>query len=95
MSDEGRVLTWGHGRQGQLGHGTSQNCETPKVVEGLREEHIIYVACGSSSSAAITGMPFGTHHKFVYHWSTCGLFVELTRIIVVLVSEWLCIEEIF
>ncbi|CAN6457249.1 unnamed protein product [Victoria cruziana] len=54
LTDEGRVLTWGHGRQGQLGHGTSQNCETPKVVEGLREEHIIYVACGSSSSAAIT-----------------------------------------
>ncbi|KAF3793343.1 E3 ubiquitin-protein ligase [Nymphaea thermarum] len=52
--DKGKVLTWGHGRQGQLGHGSKQNGEIPKEVEGLLGEHIVYVACGSSSSAAIT-----------------------------------------
>jgi len=49
------VLSWGHGGQGQLGHGSIQNQKIPAVVEALSQEHIIYITCGGSSSAALTG----------------------------------------
>ena len=49
------MLSWGHGGQGQLGHGSVQNQKIPGVVEALSQEHIIYIACGGSSSAAVTG----------------------------------------
>ncbi|ERN14979.1 ultraviolet-B receptor UVR8 [Amborella trichopoda] len=54
LTDDGKVLTWGHGRHGQLGHGSIQNQKVPVVVEALADEKLIYVACGGSSSAAIT-----------------------------------------
>ena len=38
LTADGRVLTWGCGRDGRLGHGSSgANQGTPRVVEGLRE----------------------------------------------------------
>lgn len=64
ISDEGKVLSWGHGGHGQLGNSSVQNQKTPTVVKALTDERVIYIACGGSSSAAITGkmMPvfFGT-----------------------------------
>ncbi|CAJ1962339.1 unnamed protein product [Sphenostylis stenocarpa] len=54
LTDDGKVLSWGHGGQGQLGHGSVQNQKIPAVVEALSHEHIIYIACGGSSSAAVT-----------------------------------------
>lgn len=63
ISDEGKVLSWGHGGHGQLGNSSVQNQKTPTTVKALTDERVIYIACGGSSSAAITGkmMPvFGT-----------------------------------
>ncbi|XP_027335487.1 RCC1 domain-containing protein RUG3, mitochondrial [Abrus precatorius] len=54
LTDDGKVLSWGHGGQGQLGHGCVQNQKIPAVVEALAHEHIIYISCGGSSSAAVT-----------------------------------------
>ncbi|XP_058096201.1 RCC1 domain-containing protein RUG3, mitochondrial isoform X2 [Magnolia sinica] len=54
LTDQGKVLSWGHGGQGQLGHSSLQNQKVPAVIEALAEEHIVYIACGGSSSAAIT-----------------------------------------
>ncbi|KAK7293233.1 hypothetical protein RJT34_16096 [Clitoria ternatea] len=54
LTDDGKVLSWGHGGQGQLGHGSLQNQKIPAAVEGLADEHIIYISCGGSSSAAVT-----------------------------------------
>ncbi|KAF8412656.1 hypothetical protein HHK36_000624 [Tetracentron sinense] len=54
LTDEGKVLSWGHGGHGQLGHYSNQNQKVPIVVEALAEERIVYIACGGSSSAAIT-----------------------------------------
>ncbi|TKY66234.1 E3 ubiquitin-protein ligase HERC1 [Spatholobus suberectus] len=54
LSDDGKVLSWGHGGQGQLGHGSVQNQKIPAGVEALAHEHIIYISCGGSSSAAVT-----------------------------------------
>lgn len=55
ISDEGKVLSWGHGGHGQLGNSSVQNQKTPTVVKALTDERVIYIACGGSSSAAITG----------------------------------------
>lgn len=54
LTDDGKVLSWGHGGQGQLGHGSVHNQKIPAVVEALAHEHIIYISCGGSSSAAVT-----------------------------------------
>ncbi|KAJ1408093.1 Regulator of chromosome condensation, RCC1 [Sesbania bispinosa] len=54
LTDDGKVLSWGHGGQGQLGHGSIENKKIPTVVEALAPEHIIYISCGGSSSAAVT-----------------------------------------
>nr|CAB3454241.1 unnamed protein product [Digitaria exilis] len=53
--DEGEVLSWGHGGHGQLGHPTLQNHRVPLAIKALSEERIVYITCGGSTSAAITG----------------------------------------
>ncbi|KAK9285641.1 hypothetical protein L1049_024839 [Liquidambar formosana] len=54
LTDEGKVLSWGHGGHGQLGHSSIQNQKIPVVIEALADERVIYIACGGSSSAAVT-----------------------------------------
>ncbi|XP_037497243.1 RCC1 domain-containing protein RUG3, mitochondrial [Jatropha curcas] len=54
LTDEGKVLSWGFGGHGQLGHPSIQNQKTPAVIEALADQHIVYIACGGSSSAAVT-----------------------------------------
>ncbi|CAN6707832.1 unnamed protein product [Malus baccata var. baccata] len=54
LTDEGKVLSWGHGGHGQLGNSSLQSQKTPTVVEALTDGCVIYIACGGSSSAAIT-----------------------------------------
>ncbi|CAL5431063.1 unnamed protein product [Camellia sinensis] len=54
LTDEGKVLSWGHGGHGQLGHYSIENQKIPVPVEALADESVIYIACGGSSSAAVT-----------------------------------------
>lgn len=54
LTDKGEVFSWGHGGHGQLGHHSIQNQKVPVVIEALAQERIVYIACGGSSSAAIT-----------------------------------------
>ncbi|KAF7833569.1 ultraviolet-B receptor UVR8 [Senna tora] len=54
LTDDGKVLSWGHGGRGQLGHGSLQNQKIPTVIEALAHEHVIDISCGGSSSAAVT-----------------------------------------
>ena len=55
FTDVGEVLSWGHGGHGQLGHPTLQNHRLPLAIKALSEERIVYIACGGSTSAAISG----------------------------------------
>uniref|UniRef100_A0A2N9GCP4 RCC1-like domain-containing protein n=1 Tax=Fagus sylvatica TaxID=28930 RepID=A0A2N9GCP4_FAGSY len=55
LTDDGKVLSWGHGGHGQLGHSSIENQKVPVVIEALSDEHVVYIACGGSSSAAVTG----------------------------------------
>lgn len=54
-SDDGKVLSWGHGGHGQLGHSSIENQKLPLQIEALSQQNVVYIACGGSSSAAITG----------------------------------------
>ncbi|XAR48367.1 hypothetical protein NMG60_11031177, partial [Bertholletia excelsa] len=54
LTDEGKVLSWGHGGHGQLGHFSTENQKIPMLIEGLADERVVYIACGGSSSAAVT-----------------------------------------
>lgn len=54
LTDDGKVLSWGHGGHGQLGHSSIQSQKVPSVVDALANEHVIFIACEGSTSAAIT-----------------------------------------
>ncbi|XP_022749520.1 PH, RCC1 and FYVE domains-containing protein 1-like [Durio zibethinus] len=47
------VYTWGKGANGRLGHGDVEDRKTPTLVEGLKDRHVKYIACGSNYGAAI------------------------------------------
>ena len=50
-----RVLTWGHGSLGQLGHGSrfERNLAAPKVVAALRRVEVRRIAAGGDCSLAV------------------------------------------
>ncbi|KAL1807995.1 RCC1 domain-containing protein RUG3, mitochondrial [Daucus carota subsp. sativus] len=54
LSDEGKVFSWGHGGHGQLGHSSKQNQKIPLAIELIADQRVVYIACGGSSSAAVT-----------------------------------------
>ena len=54
LSREGRVLTWGRGDDGRLGHGDNGWKYIPRPVEGLEGRRIARVTCGSYHTAALS-----------------------------------------
>lgn len=50
---DGRLLTWGHGRHGQLGHGDMENRSTPAVVRALLGVRGQQVSCGDDHTALL------------------------------------------
>ncbi|KAJ0089078.1 hypothetical protein Patl1_33170 [Pistacia atlantica] len=54
LTDEGKVLSWGYGGHGQLGHSSTENQKVPVVIEALADKRVVYIAYGGSSSTAIT-----------------------------------------
>ncbi|KAL2906845.1 RCC1 domain-containing protein RUG3 mitochondrial [Bienertia sinuspersici] len=54
LTEGGKVLSWGHGGHGQLGHSSNKNQKVPTLIEALVDEHVISIACGGSTSAAVT-----------------------------------------
>jgi alpha-tubulin suppressor-like RCC1 family protein len=57
-AEDGKVLTWGHGGHGQLGHGDLANVKVPKVVEALGDHKVSFIACGGAWTSAVTGTIF-------------------------------------
>lgn len=51
----GRVLTWGRGTSGQLGHGDMVNSLYPKLVASLQAYLISHVSAGWSHSGFVSG----------------------------------------
>lgn len=51
LTEAGDVYSWGHGKQGALGHGGDNDEPTPKKIAGLKD--IIKVDCGSEYTMAL------------------------------------------
>ncbi|KDO31314.1 hypothetical protein SPRG_03930 [Saprolegnia parasitica CBS 223.65] len=59
LLDEGTVLTWGYGKSGALGHGTTdaprrEDEASPRPVQSLSKTHIFHIACGEMHTAVIS-----------------------------------------
>ena len=54
VTEEGRVVTWGWGREGQLGNGTTYDQALPTPVKALAGYRIASVSCGYYHTAAVT-----------------------------------------
>ncbi|XP_024544935.1 ultraviolet-B receptor UVR8 [Selaginella moellendorffii] len=54
LTQDGKVITWGYGGNGQLGHGTLENGKEPAIVEAMADKTCTYIACGPAWTAAIT-----------------------------------------
>ena len=48
-----QIFTWGRGKYGQLGHGTSQNGNFPVAVKALADHHVAQIACGGDHTIAV------------------------------------------
>lgn len=69
----GKILTFGSGRNGELGHSTLRDCVMPKIVQSLNEEFIVYAAGGRSNSIAITS------NGEVYVWGNGIIHIEIYK----------------
>lgn len=53
ITSSGELYTWGKGRYGRLGHGDSEDQVLPKLVEALRGQRVVDVACGSGDAQTL------------------------------------------
>lgn len=53
LTSKTEVYTWGKGLNGQLGHGSIEDVNTPTLVEALKDKQVKGIVCGSSFTAAI------------------------------------------
>ncbi|KAK7482222.1 hypothetical protein BaRGS_00026571 [Batillaria attramentaria] len=53
-TDAGRVMSWGSGHHGVLGHGSTNDISTPRVISALQEVDVVEAAAGYSHSAFVT-----------------------------------------
>ncbi|KAK7488390.1 hypothetical protein BaRGS_00020364 [Batillaria attramentaria] len=53
-TDAGRVMSWGSGHHGLLGHGSTNDISSPRVISALQEVDVVQAAAGYSHSAFVT-----------------------------------------
>ena len=52
-STSGKLLTWGKGGGGQLGHGGDRDESAPRIVQGVQLEHVVEAAFGGSAKPEV------------------------------------------
>lgn len=55
-SVDGKALSFGCGKHGQVGHGDDENQLAPRLIEALEKKTIIAVGAGSIHSCFVTGV---------------------------------------
>lgn len=50
----GKAFAWGQSRWGQTGTGSCEDVLTPLMIEELKDEYIVQVACGSRHSMTLS-----------------------------------------
>lgn len=51
---DGKILTWGYGASGCLGHESKKSCSHPTAINSIFNKNIIYLECGAYHTAAIS-----------------------------------------
>lgn len=54
LTDDGCVMSCGHGAGGRLGHGDENAQVTPKIIEIFHKTHVISISTSNNHSLAIT-----------------------------------------
>ena len=49
-----KILSFGGGEHGQLGHGNGDDVMSPKIIEALSSSRCVQVSCGATNTAATT-----------------------------------------
>ncbi|KAA8544573.1 hypothetical protein F0562_022568 [Nyssa sinensis] len=53
LTSKTEVYTWGKGANGRLGHGDTDDRNSPTLVEALKDKQVKSIACGTNFTAAI------------------------------------------
>ncbi|KAI8526045.1 hypothetical protein RHMOL_Rhmol13G0278100 [Rhododendron molle] len=53
LTSRTEVFTWGKGANGRLGHGDTDDRNSPTLVEALKDKQVKSIACGTNFTAAI------------------------------------------
>ncbi|XP_052171839.1 PH, RCC1 and FYVE domains-containing protein 1-like isoform X2 [Diospyros lotus] len=53
LTSKREVYTWGKGAQGQLGHGDSEDRNTPTLIDAFKDKQIKSIACGANFTAVV------------------------------------------
>ncbi|XP_043719983.1 PH, RCC1 and FYVE domains-containing protein 1-like isoform X1 [Telopea speciosissima] len=53
LTSRTEVYTWGKGANGRLGHGDTDDRNSPSLVEALKDKQVKSIACGTNFTAAI------------------------------------------
>ncbi|XP_031554442.1 protein RCC2-like [Actinia tenebrosa] len=61
ITESGTAMSFGRNDKGQLGHGNTERCDKPTVIERLKYYKIVQASCGKSHSLVLTddGRVFG------------------------------------
>ncbi|KAG7396042.1 hypothetical protein PHYBOEH_002865 [Phytophthora boehmeriae] len=70
VTTEGQAYTWGSGDGGRLGHGDSASCVNPKLVEALKTDIIVELACACWHTVAVVLIPPLLKGGVVYTWGS-------------------------
>jgi alpha-tubulin suppressor-like RCC1 family protein len=55
LSARGKIYSWGFGKDGQTGSGTTMNLDIPRqVITNLQEKKIVQVSCGGGHTGVLT-----------------------------------------
>lgn len=54
VTKQGEVFSWGEELGGRLGHGVDADASHPKLIDGLKNLNIEFLACGEYHSCAVT-----------------------------------------
>ncbi|XP_061339100.1 PH, RCC1 and FYVE domains-containing protein 1-like [Gastrolobium bilobum] len=54
LTSRSELYTWGRGANGRLGHGDTENRDSPKLVVALKDRHVKNISCGSNFTSCIS-----------------------------------------
>ena len=66
LTVSGRVLTWGNGKHGRLGHGKEAEVGRPTVVDGLLGNRVLKISAGRDFNMVVAQNDCG--EKIVWSW---------------------------